>query len=275
MFQRLRLNYIVIQDFSGIIDKANWKTKLQQWINVNKQWVDKVTTNEAITAVNAWINDSRLQSNVELQNNNVLLSGNLTLKNYYYRKINQELPIIPLSYPNNGYSSIEKEDKNLLSSVLSEHYYHGQSKESLDYNQFQSFFGSIMTTIPTTMTIVPTMNDCIIKSNTIKFSLIDVLYAQIKDQLITGFNGAVSEEWISEYLSQYLIKSYFVNSIIVWSKDNDQTIVIPEKNELTLMKQNYDRLLMIDIKNQDYNYTLTSDKFISKRVTIHITLSLV
>lgn len=264
-----------VANFSGIIDKANWKTKLQQWINVNKQWVDKVTTNEAITAVNAWINDSRLQSNVELQNNNVLLSGNLTLKNYYYRKINQELPIIPLSYPNNGYSSIEKEDKNLLSSVLSEHYYHGQSKESLDYNQFQSFFGSIMTTIPTTMTIVPTMNDCIIKSNTIKFSLIDVLYAQIKDQLITGFNGAVSEEWISEYLSQYLIKSYFVNSIIVWSKDNDQTIVIPEKNELTLMKQNYDRLLMIDIKNQDYNYTLTSDKFISKRVTIHITLSLV
>lgn len=264
-----------VANFSGIIDKANWKTKLQQWINVNKQWVDKVTTNEAITAVNAWINDSRLQSNVELQNNNVLLSGNLTLKNYYYRKINQELPIIPLSYPNNGYSSIEKEDKNLLSSVLSEHYYHGQSKESLDYNQFQSFFGSIMTTIPTTMTIVPTMNDCIIKSNTIKFSLIDVLYAQIKDQLITGFNGAVSEEWISEYLSQYLIKSYFVNSIIVWSKDNDQTIVIPEKNELILMKQNYDRLLMIDIKNQDYNYTLTSDKFISKRVTIHITLSLV
>lgn len=264
-----------VANFSGIISKANWKTKLQQWINVNKQWLDKVTTDEAITAVNTWINDSRLQSNTELQNNNVLLSGNLTLKNYYYRKINQELPIIPLSYPTNGYSSIEKENKNLLSSVLDESYYHGQSKESLDYNQFQSFFGSVMTTMPTSMTIVPTSNDCIIKGNTIKFSLSDVLYTQVKEQLIAGFNGIVSEEWISEYLSQYLIKSYFVNSIIVWSKGNDQTVVIPEKNELVLMKQNYDRLLMVDIKNQDYNYTLTSDKFINKRVTIHITLSLV
>ena len=264
-----------VANFSGIISKANWKTKLQQWINVNKQWLDKVTTDEAITAVNTWINDSRLQSNTELQNNNVLLSGNLTLKNYYYRKINQELPIIPLSYPINGYSSIEKENKNLLSSVLNEDYYHGQSKESLDYNQFQSFFGSIMTTIPTSMTIVPTSNDCIISGNTIKFSLIDVLYTQVKEQLIAGFNGMISEEWISEYLSQYLIKSYFVNSIIVWSKGNDQTIVIPEKNELVLMKQNYDRLLLVDIKNQDYNYTLTSDKFVNKRVTIHITLSLV
>ena len=264
-----------VANFSGIISKANWKTKLQQWINVNKQWLDKVTTNEAITAVNAWINDSRLQSNTELQNNNVLLSGNLTLKNYYYRKINQELPIIPLLYPTNGYSSVEKENKNLLSSVLDESYYHGQSKESVDYNQFQSFFGSIMTTIPTSMTIVPTPNDCVISDNTIKFSLIDVLYAQIKDQLITGFNGAVSEEWILEYLSQYLIKSYFVNSITVWSKGSDQTMVIPEKNELALMKQNYDRLLMVDIKNREYDYTLTSDKFINKRVTIHITLSLV
>lgn len=264
-----------VANFSGIISKANWKTKLQQWINVNKQWLDKVTTDEAITAVNTWINDSRLQSNVELQNNNVLLSDNLTLKNYYYRKINQELPIIPLSYPINGYSSIEKENKNLLSSVLNEGYYHGQSKESLDYNQFQSFFGSVMTTIPTTITVVPTMNDCIISDNTIKFSLSDVLYTQIKKQLIAGFNGIMSEEWISEYLSQYLIKSYFVNSITVWSKDSDQTIVIPEKNELALMKQNYDRLLMVDIKNQDYNYTLTSDKFVNKRVTIHITLSLV
>ena len=264
-----------ITNFSGIIDKANWKTKFQQWINVNKQWLDKATTNEAITTINSWINDSRLQPNVELQNNNVLLSGNLVLKNYYYRKINQELPIIPLSYPSNGYSSIEKEDKNLLSSVLNEHYYHGQSKESLDYNQFQSFFGSIMTTIPNSITIVPTMNDCIIKSNTIKFSLTDVLYAQIKDQLIAGFNGVMSEEWTSEYLSQYLIKSYFVNSITVWSKGSDQTVVIPEKNELVLMKQNYDRLLLVDIKNQDYNYTLTSDKFINKKITIHITLSLV
>lgn len=264
-----------VANFSGIISKANWKTKLQQWINVNKQWLDKVTTNEAITAVNAWINDSRLQSNAELQNNNVLLSGNLTLKNYYYRKINQELPIIPLLYPTNGYSSIEKENKNLLSSVLDESYYHGQSKESLDYNQFQSFFGSIMTTIPTSLTVVPTMNDCIIKGNTIKFSLIDVLYAQIKDQLIAGFSGVVSEEWILEYLSQYLIKSYFVNSITIWSKGNDQTIIIPEKNELALMKQNYDRLLMVDIKNREYDYTLISDKFINKRVTIHITLSLV
>ena len=264
-----------VANFSGIISKANWKTKLQQWINVNKQWLDKVTTDEAITAVNTWINDSRLQSNTELQNNNVLLSGNLTLKNYYYRKINQELPIIPLLYPTNGYSSIEKENKNLLSSVLDESYYHGQSKESLDYNQFQSFFGSVMTTMPTSMTIVPTSNDCIIKGNTIKFSLSDVLYTQVKEQLIAGFNGIISEEWISEYLSQYLIKSYFVNSITVWSKGNDQTVVIPEKNELALMKQNYDRLLMVDIKNQDYNYTLTSDKFINKRVTIHITLSLV
>lgn len=264
-----------VANFSGIISKANWKTKLQQWINVNKQWLDKVTTDEVITAVNTWINDSRLQSNTELQNNNVLLSGNLTLKNYYYRKINQELPIIPLSYPTNGYSSIEKENKNLLSSVLDESYYHGQSKESLDYNQFQSFFGSVMTTMPTSMTIVPTSNDCIISGNTIKFSLSDVLYTQVKEQLIAGFNGIASEEWISEYLSQYLIKSYFVNSIAVWSKSNDQTVVIPEKNELVLMKQNYDRLLMVDIKNQDYNYTLTSDKFINKRVTIHITLSLV
>lgn len=264
-----------VANFSGIIDKANWKTKLQQWINVNKQWLDKVTTNEAITAVNAWINDSRLQSNVELQSDNVLLSGNLTLKNYYYRKINQELPIIPLLYPINGYSSIEKENKNLLSSVLNENYYHEQSKESLDYNQFQSFFGSIMTTIPNSITIVPTSNDCTIKDNTIKFSLIDVLYTQVKDQLIAGFNGIVSEEWISEYLSQYLIKSYFVNSITVWSKGSDQTVVIPEKNELALMKQNYDRLLMVDIKNQDYNYTLTSDKFINKKITIHIILSLV
>lgn len=264
-----------VANFSGIISKANWKTKLQQWINVNKQWLDKVTTDEAITAVNAWINDSRLQSNAELQNNNVLLSGNLVLKNYYYRKINQEIPIIPLLYSTNGYSSVEKENKNLLSSVLDESYYHGQSKESLDYNQFQSFFGSIMTTIPTTMTIVPMMSDCVIKGNTIKFSLIDVLYAQIKDQLIVGFNGVISEEWISEYLSQYLIKSYFVNSVAVWSKDNDQTTIVSEKNELALMKQNYDRLLMVDIKNQDYNYTLTSDKFINKRVTIHITLSLV
>lgn len=264
-----------VANFSGIISKANWKTKLQQWINVNKQWLDKVTTDETITAVNTWINDSRLQSNTELQNNNVLLSGNLTLKNYYYRKINQELPIIPLLYPTNGYSSIEKENKNLLSSVLDESYYHGQSKESVDYNQFQSFFGSVMTTIPTSMTTVPTMNDCVIKGNTIKFSLIDVLYAQIKDQLITGFNGVVSEEWISEYFSQYLIKSYFVNSIAVWSKGSDQTVVIPEKNELALMKQNYDRLLLVDIKNQDYNYTLTSDKFVNKRVTIHITLSLI
>ena len=264
-----------IANFSGIINKANWKTKLQQWINVNKQWLDKVTTNEAITAVNTWINDSRLQFNTELQNNNVLLSGNLTLKNYYYRKINQEIPIIPLLYPTNGYSSIEKENKNLLSSVLDESYYHGQSKESLDYNQFQSFFGSVMTTMPTSMTIVPTSNDCIISGNTIKFSLIDVLYAQIKDQLIAGFSGIISEEWISEYLSQYLIKAYFVNSIAVWSKGSDQTMVIPEKNELVLMKQNYDRLLLVDIKNQDYNYTLTSDKFVNKRVTIHITLSLV
>lgn len=264
-----------VVNFSGIIDKANWKTKFQQWINVNKQWLDKATTDEAITAVNTWINDSRLQSNTELQNNNVLLSGNLTLKNYYYRKINQELPIIPLLYPTNGYSSIEKENKNLLSSVLDESYYHGQSKESVDYNQFQSFFGSVMTTMPTSMTTVPTSNDCIIKGNTIKFSLSDVLYAQVKEQLIAGFNGIMSEEWISEYLSQYLIKSYFVDSITVWSKDNDQTMVIPEKNELILMKQNYDRLLMFDIKNQDYNYTLTSDKFINKRVTIHITLSLV
>lgn len=264
-----------IANFSGIIDKANWKTKLQQWINVNKQWLDKATTDEAITAVNTWINDSRLQPNVELQNNNVLLSGNLTLKNYYYRKINQELPIIPLLYSANGYSSIEKENKNLLSSVLNESYYHGQSKESLDYNQFQSFFGSIMTTIPTSMTIVPASNDCAISGNAIKFSLSDVLYTQVKEQLIAGFNGIMSEEWISEYLSQYLIKSYFVNSIVVWSKDNDQTMVIPEKNELVLMKQNYDRLLMVDIKNQDYNYTLTSDKFINKKITIHITLSLV
>lgn len=264
-----------IANFSGIISKANWKTKLQQWINVNKQWLDKVTTNEAITAVNTWINDSRLQSNTELQNNNVLLSGNLTLKNYYYRKINQELPIIPLLYPTNGYSSIEKENKNLLSSVLDESYYHGQSKESLDYNQFQSFFGSVMTTMPTSMTIVPTSNDCIIRGNTIKFSLSNVLYTQVKEQLIAGFNGIVSEEWISEYLSQYLIKSYFINSITVWSKGSDQTVVIPEKNELVLMKQNYDRLLLVDIKNQDYNYTLISDKFINKRVTIHITLSLV
>lgn len=264
-----------VANFFGIISKANWKTKLQQWINVNKQWLDKATTDEAITAVNTWINDSRLQPNVELQNNNVLLSGNLTLKNYYYRKINQELPIIPLLYSANGYSSVEKENKNLLSSVLDESYYHGQSKESLDSNQFQSFFGSIMTTIPASITIVPTSNDCIINGNTIKFSLSDVLYTQVKDQLIAGFNGIMSEEWISEYLSQYLIKSYFVNSITVWSKGNDQTMVIPEKNELVLMKQNYDRLLLVDIKNQDYNYTLTSDKFVNKRVTIHITLSLV
>ena len=264
-----------VANFSGIISKANWKTKLQQWINVNKQWLDKVTTDEAITAINGWINDSRLQSNVELQSNNVLLSGNLTLKNYYYRKINQEIPIIPLLYSTNGYSSVEKENKNLLSSVLDESYYHGQSKESLDYNQFQSFFGSIMTTIPTSLTVVPTMNDCIISGNTIKFSLVDVLYAQIKDQLIAGFNGVISEEWISEYLSQYLIKAYFVNSITVWSKGSDQTMVIPEKNELALMKQNYDRLLMVDIKNREYDYTLTSDKFINKKITIHITLSLV
>ena len=264
-----------VANFSGIISKANWKTKLQQWINVNKQWLDKVTTDEAITAVNTWINDSRLQSNTELQNNNVLLSGNLTLKNYYYRKINQELPIIPLLYPTNGYSSIEKENKNLLSSVLDESCYHGQSKESLDYNQFQSFFGSIMTTMPTAITVVPTSNDCVISGNTIKFSLFDVLYAQIKDQLIAGFNGVVSEEWISEYLSQYLIKSYFVNSITVWSKGSDQTMVIPEKNELALMKQNYDRLLLVDIKNREYDYVLTSDKFINKRVAIHITLLLV
>lgn len=264
-----------VANFSGIINKSNWKTKFQQWINVNKQWLDKVTTDEAITAINTWINDSRLQPNVELQNNNVLLSDNLVLKNYYYRKISQELPIIPLLYPTNGYSSIEKENKNLLSSVLDESYYHGQSKETLDYNQFQSFFGSVMTTMPTSMIIVPTSNDCIISDNTIKFSLSDVLYTQVKEQLIAGFNGIVSEEWISEYLSQYLIKSYFVNSIIVWSKGNDQTVIIPEKNELALMKQNYDRLLLVDIKNQDYNYTLTSDKFINKRVTIHITLSLV
>lgn len=264
-----------VANFSGIISKANWKTKFQQWINVNKQWLDKVTTDEAITVINGWINDSRLQSNVELQSNNVLLSGNLTLKNYYYRKINQELPVIPLLYSANGYSSIEKENKNLLSSVLDESYYHGQSKESLDYNQFQSFFGSVMTTIPTSITVVPTMNDCIIKSNTIKFSLTDVLYTQVKEQLIAGFNGIMSEEWISEYLSQYLIKSYFVNSITVWSKGSDQTIVIPEKNELALMKQNYDRLLMVDIKNREYDYVLTSDKFINKKITIHITLSLV
>ena len=264
-----------IANFSGIVSKANWKTKLQQWMAVNKQWLDKVTTDEAITAINAWVNDSRLQPNIELQNNNVSLSGNLIMKNYYYKKINQKLPTIPLLYPNNGYSSIDKEDKNLLYSVLNENYYHGQSEESLDYNQFQSFFGSIMTTIPTSLTIVPTSNDCIIKENLIIFSLIDVLYDQIKDQLIAGFNNVVSEAWIKEYLSQYLIKSYFVNSITIWSKDNDQSIIVPEKNELVLLKQGYNRLLMVDIKNQDYNYTLTSDKFINKKITIHIILSLV
>ena len=264
-----------VANFSGIIDKANWKTKIQQWININKHWKDKISTNEIVEEVNSWINDFRLQSNTELQNSNVLLSNDLVLKNYYYKKINQELPIIPLLYPTNGYSSMEKENKNLFSSVLDKNYYHKADKESLDYNQFQSFFGSIMTTIPNSITIVPTSNDCVIKDNTIKFSLINVLYNQIKDQLVNGFNGIVSEEWIKEYLSQYLIKSYFVSSINVWSKGNDNTTIIPEHNELKLLQQNYNRLLAIDISNQEYNYTLISDKFINKKITIHITLSLV
>ena len=271
-----------VANFSGIAEKVDWKAKIQQWLSLNKQWLDKVSNNETISnnetvekELNSWINDTRLQNSTEFQDSNVLLIGDLVLKNYYYKKINQEFPIIPLLYPNNGYSSIEKENKNLLSSVLNKDYYHKADKESLDYSQFQSFFGSIMTTIPNSVTIVPTLNDCVINNNMIKFSLVNVLYNQIKDRLVTGFNRMMSEEWIKEYLSQYLIKSYFVDSINVWTKDNDNTTIIPEYSELKLLQQNYNRLLTIDINNQGYDYVLISNKFINKKITIHITLSLV
>lgn len=266
-----------IANFSEMVNPANWKTKFQQWMNVNKQWLDRVTTGEAITAINTWVNDYRLQPNTDVQNSNVSLSGDLVLQNYYYRKIDQEFSVIPLLYPSNGYSSIEKEDKNLLSSVLSSHYYRGNTKDSADYNQFQSFFGSIMTTVPQSIVIIPTVSNCVVEDTAIKFSIDDVLYCQIKDKLTSGFNNAVSGEWIKEYLSKYLIRSYYVDSIAVWSKDNDEdnTVIVPEHNELKLLQQHYNRLLMIDIKNQGYNYTLNSDKFINKKITIHITLSLV
>lgn len=262
--------------YSAIIQLAQWKTQLQQWLITNQQWLNEVSDEEVINSYDKWINDSRLQPDSDIQASYLSLAGDLKIDNYYYNRINQEISKIPLKYPLNGLSAIDKRPLNLLSSVLSPGYYVNSSAESADYKEFQSFFGSLLTVLPTDLILSPEQSECSISGNSIKFSVLSMLQRIVLQRITASLPQSVTDEWKLQYL-QYLLQSYTISAVEIWMKNssNNDATVISERNELKLRKDGYERITQVNITNESYNYTVQLKELKGKTVAIRVLLSLV
>ena len=262
--------------YSAIIQLAQWKTQLQQWLITNQQWLNEASDEEVINSYDKWINDSRLQPDSDIQASYLSLAGDLKIDNYYYSRINQEISKVPLKYPLNGLSAIDKRPLDLLSSVLSPGYYVNSSAESVDYKEFQSFFGSLLTVLPADITLSPELSECGISGNSIKFSVLSILQHSALQRITASLPQSVTDEWKLQYL-QYLLQSYSIEAIEVWVKNNNSndTTIVSEHNELQLRKVGYERVTQVNIASTAYDYIVQLKELKGKMIAIRVLLSLV
>ena len=176
----------------------------------------------------------------------------------------------------NGLSAIDKRPLDLLSSVLSPSYYVNSSAESVDYKEFQSFFGSLLTVLPTDVTLSPEQSECIISGNSIKFSVLSMLQRSALQCIATSLPQSVTDEWKLQYL-QYLLQSYTLSAVEIWMKNssNNDVMIVSECNALKLRKDGYERITQVNITNESYNYTVQLKELKGKTVAIRVLLSLV
>ena len=159
---------------------------------------------------------------------------------------------------------------------MSPGYYVNSSAESVDYKEFQSFFGSLLTVLPTDVMLSPEQSECSISGNSIKFSVLSMLQHITLQRITVSFPQSVTDEWKLQYL-QYLLQSYTISAVEIWMKSssNNDVTIVSERNELKLRKDGYERITQVSITNESYDYAVQLKELKGKTVAIRVLLSLV